>query len=89
MKHQIAMFKFTLGKDQSIGPTALLALWGRACQTSQVSVGRQPPSFGGDGRTTYALYAPQRLEDLTQVESRLRTLLEQSNLRATVIALHV
>ena len=87
MKHQIAMFKFTLGTGQSIGPSALLALWKRACQSQHVSVGRQAGPFGDD-RPTYALYAQQHLEDLAQVESRLRSLLEESHLRASLTPLH-
>ncbi|MFC3551688.1 hypothetical protein ACFOLC_11780 [Lysobacter cavernae] len=88
MKHQIAMFKFTLGNGQSIGPTALQALWVRACQSPNVSVGRQTPGFGGDTKPTYSLYASQQLENLPQVELRLRRLLEECKLSASLISLH-
>ncbi|RPE81921.1 hypothetical protein [Vulcaniibacterium tengchongense] len=88
MKHHIAMFKFTLGNDQSIGPAALQALWARACRSSNVSVGRQRPDFGGHGKATYSLYAPQQLPDLPEVEIRLRRLLEESKLSASLVALH-
>jgi hypothetical protein len=50
-------------------------------------VGRQAGPFGDD-RPTYALYAQQHLEDLAQVESRLRSLLEESHLRASLTPLH-
>ena len=88
MKHQIAMFKLTLGNGQSIGPSGLLSIWRRACQTPDVSVGRQPATFGGD-RPIYALYASQHLENMPQVETRLRQLLEESHLRASLTSLHV
>jgi hypothetical protein len=87
MKHQIAIFRFTLGQGQSIGPTQLQALWSRACQTPHVSVGRSQGAHGSD-RPTYSLYASQRLENLPNVEQRLRELLDQSKLRASLIALH-
>ena len=87
MKHQIAMFKFTLGNGQSISPSALQDLWVRASQSQQVSVGRQAgPS--GDSRPTYSLYASQHLENLSQVELRLRKVLEERNLSASLISLH-
>ncbi len=89
MKHQIAMFKFTLGNGQSIGPSALQALWVRASRSPQVSVGRQAPGFGGNDRPTYALYASQHLEDLPQVEMRLRRMLEESHLSASLVSMHV
>ena len=88
MKHQIAMFKFTLGNGQSISPSALQALWVRASQSAQVSVGRHAGPGGGDGRPTYSLYASQHLENLPQVELRLRRVLEERNLSASLIALH-
>lgn len=88
MKRQIPVFKFSLGQHQSIGPTQLQALWSRACQSSDVSVGRDPPRLGADSNPVYALYASPAIENLPQVEQRLRMLLEQSHLRASVIALH-
>lgn len=87
MKHQIAIFRFTLGQGQSIGPTQLQALWARACQTPHVSVGRTQGAPGSD-RPTYSLYASQRLENLPNVEQRLRELLDQCKLRASLIPLH-
>lgn len=87
MKHQIAIFRFTLGTGQSIGPAELRAIWARACQTPHVSVGRTHGAYGSD-KPTYSLYASQHLADLPNVEQRLRHLLDQSKLRASLIALH-
>jgi len=87
MKHQIAIFRFTLGHGQSIGPAELHALWARACQSPNVSVGRAQGAHGGD-KPTYSLYASQQLENLPSVEQRLRELLDQIQLRASLIALH-
>ena len=87
MKHQIAMFKFTLGNGQSIGPAALQELWERCCGTRNVSVGRNAESFDGR-RVTYSLYAPQQLPQLEQVEMRLRQMLEERRLSASVTPLH-
>ncbi|MDR7098417.1 MULTISPECIES: hypothetical protein [Lysobacteraceae] len=87
MKHQIAIFRFTLGHGQSIGPTQLQALWASACQTPHVSVGRTHGARGSD-KPTYSLYASQQLEDLPYVEQRLRQLLDQCKLRASLISLH-
>lgn len=87
MKAQIAMFKFTLGQGQSIGPAQLRALWSRACESGEVSVGRSHGA-GPAGKPTYSLYASQQLKGLPQVEMRLRKLLEEHQLRASLIALH-
>lgn len=86
MKHQIAIFRFTLGPHQSIGPAQLHALWARACQSPHVSVGRHDDR--ASGRPTYSLYASQRLEDLPLVERRLREALDHHKLRASLVALH-
>ncbi|GAB3092584.1 hypothetical protein [Lysobacter terrae] len=87
MKHQIAIFRFTLGPHQSIGPAQLHALWAGACQTPHVSVGRHDDR--ASGRPTYSLYASQQLANLPLVEQRLRTALDQHHLRAALIPLHM
>lgn len=87
MKHQIAMFKFTLGNGQSIGPAALQQLWERCCGTSDVSVGRHVESFGGQ-RVTYSLYASQHLDNLDKVEMRLRRMLDDGKFSASLVPLH-
>lgn len=89
MKHQIALFTFTLGSKESIGPDALKALWSRASGTTNVSVSRQPPGNANRDRPTYTLYAPQTLENLREVELRLCKMLEASHLTASVVPLHV
>lgn len=86
MKHQIAIFKFTLSQHQSIGPAQLHALWAHACQSANVSVSRH--DGGSSGRPTYSLHASQQLANLPQVEQRLREALDRHNLRAALIALH-
>lgn len=89
MNPQIELFKFTLGTDQSISPTALQALWARACQTSKVAVSRHVPGgLGAVERPIYSLYGPQQIHDLPLVEQRLRQLLEDASLRVSLIALH-
>lgn len=85
MKSHIALFRFTLLSGQSIGPTSLRQLWSRACGTTDVDVGRQ--SLPG-GRYTYSLYASQQLTNLAAVERRLRLLLENARLSASLSALH-
>ena len=87
-QHQIAMFTFTLGTTESIGPTALRALWTRATGTGNVSVGRRSPLGGFRDRPTYTLYAPQQLADLRMVEARLRQMLETAHLHASLTAMH-
>ncbi|GAB3381652.1 hypothetical protein [Lysobacter fragariae] len=87
MKHQIAIFRFTLGTGQSIGPSELEALWARACQTPNVSVSRMHGARGSD-KPTYSLYAPQQLDNLSQVEQRLRQSLDECKLRVMLIPLH-
>jgi hypothetical protein len=49
-------------------------------------VGRHPGALAQD-KPTYSLYGSQHLRDLPQVESRLRRLLEEQNLRVSLIAL--
>lgn len=87
MKHQIAIFRFTLSPHQSIGPAQLRALWAHACQSPNVSVSRY--EGGATGRPTYSLYASQQLANLPLVERRLREALDQHKLRASLIPLHV
>lgn len=83
MKTQIPMFRFTVGTGQSIGPKELLALWIQACRTTNASVGRAPNPRSSE-KPTYSLYAPQGLDGLADVERRLRTLLDERNLRVSL-----
>ncbi|RZA19517.1 MAG: hypothetical protein EOP93_08455 [Lysobacteraceae bacterium] len=87
-QHQIAMFTFTLGNTESIGPAALRAMWVRATGSGNVSVGRRAPMGGFRDRPTYTLYASQSLGNLRDVEVRLRKLLEDAHLNAALTSLH-
>lgn len=84
----IAMFRFTLGTGQSIGPKDLQSIWTRASQQSDVSVGCVAGPRPHD-KATYSLYASQSLEGLAHVEGRLRRLLDERSLRAALICVHV
>lgn len=87
-KHLIALFTFTLGNTESIGPAPLKELWARASGTSDVGVDRRMPTTGHRDRPVYTLYAPQGLSNLREVELRLRSLMEAAHLHASVIPLH-
>lgn len=86
-KPLIAMFRFTLGSGQSIGPRDLQSIWVRASQLPDVSVGCVP-GRRLEERATYSLYATQALEGLADVEMRLRRLLDERNLRASLLCVH-
>ncbi|QNN46574.1 hypothetical protein H9L17_15670 [Thermomonas brevis] len=87
--HQVAMFTFTLGKDESIGPHALRSLWVQASGTRNIGVSRKEPFDGQRNRPIYTLYAPHELGDLHAVELRLRHMLEAAHLHASLTSLHV
>jgi hypothetical protein len=87
-RHQIALFTFTLGNSESIGPAALRDMWVRACGTSDVSVGRRAPAESFRDRPVYTLYAPQDLADVRDVELRLRRMFESAHLHASLTTLH-
>ena len=86
-KPLIAMFRFTLGTGQSIGPKELQSIWVRASQFADVSVGCVAGSRP-DEKATYSLYAAQSLEGLAQVETRLRYLFDERNLRVSLLCVH-
>lgn len=86
-KHQIALFTFTLGKDESIGPDALRDPWMRASGSHHASVGRKV-LHGNAERPVYTLYGPQNLGDMAGVELRLRRMLEAAHLRASLSVAH-
>jgi hypothetical protein len=83
----IAMFRFTLGTNQSIGPKDLQSIWVRASQLVDVSVGCVAGK-GPEDKATYSLYATQSLDGLADVEARLRRLLDERNLRAALFCVH-
>ena len=84
---QIAMFRFTLGTGQSIGPQDLRSLWVRACHLPDAGVGCVPGRRFED-KATYSLYAPQGLDGLAEVEKRLRGLFNERNLRVSLTCVH-
>ena len=83
-QHQIALFTFTLGRAESIGPQALRRLWAIASGSREVSVGRRESQWGDGNRPVYTLYAPQGLANLREVELRLRDALEGVHLHASL-----
>lgn len=87
-RHQIALFTFTLGSRESIGPSALREMWIRACGSRNASVGRREPLGGHRDRPVYMLYAEQNLANLREVELEMRRLLEAEHLNASMTALH-
>lgn len=87
-EHHIALFTFTLGSAESIGPDALRQMWARACGSPNVSVDRKTPYGGPRDRPVYTLYAPQSLANLRDVELRMRGLLEAAHLHASLTVLH-
>lgn len=86
-KPQIAMFRFTLGNGQSIGPRDLQTLWVRACRLPDAGVGCVQGRHFED-KATYSLYAPQGLEGLAEIEGRLRDLFNERSLRVSLLCVH-
>ena len=85
MSHYIALFKFRLSEGQSIGPLALRKLWSNACGTNDVKVSRAAsgPGYGAQSHT-YSLCAPPKTVNLASIEVRLRKLLADAALTATL-----
>ena len=59
-QHQIALFTFTLGRAESIGPQALRRLWTIASGSREVSVGRRESQWGDGNRPVYTLRSTPR-----------------------------
>ena len=87
--NHVEFFKLHLVDGQSIGPDALRVLWSRACETSDVSVGRQTRRTTYGMKDVYSLSASPRLRDQPTIEGRLKMLLLESRLTASVTAVHV
>jgi len=89
MSHYIALFRFRLSEGQSIGPIALRKLWSTACGTSDVKVSRAAsgPGYGAQSHT-YSLCAPPKTVNLAAIEVRLRRLLAEMALTATLTLTH-
>lgn len=86
MKPMIAIFKFTIGNGQSIGPESLQKVWEKACRTTDVAVGRAAGMRNGD-KPTYSLYGRQNLGNLAEIESRLHVLFDEMHLNASVVCM--
>lgn len=83
MKPMIAIFKFTLRNDQSVGPATLQRVWETASRSLDVSVGRDARTRAGD-KPTYLLYGRQNLEHVPDIEKRLRALFDEMDLRVSL-----
>lgn len=89
MNNHVEFFKLHLVAGQSISPTALRALWSRACQCSDISVSRQTRRTTYGMKDVYSLSGSPRMKDQPVIESRLKMLLLESRLTASVTAVHV
>ncbi len=88
MDKHVPLFRLRLVSGQSIGPKPLRNLWARACSSDDVSVSRQLARFGANNQTSYLLHGPANMGDLRSVEQRLRALVDNSKLLASISALH-
>jgi hypothetical protein len=88
MSHHVPLFLFRLSNGQSIGPSALRRLWSTACGTDDVVVSRETRE-GGHGAPihTYTLCGPASA-NLPNIEARLRRLLAETALTATITLTH-
>lgn len=85
MAHHITLFRFRLGKGQSIGPSALRKLWVEACGSEDVSVSRVTSNFGtGSEEHTYSLCGSPIIGNLAMVEARMQTLLAKLSPTAAI-----
>ncbi|CAN5723054.1 hypothetical protein BH23PSE2_BH23PSE2_07150 [soil metagenome] len=89
MNNHVEFFKMHLVEGQSVGPDALRVLWSRACESSDVSVSRQSRRTAYGMKDVYSLSAPPRMKDQPMIESRLKMLLLESRLTASVTSVHV
>jgi hypothetical protein len=89
LNNHVEFFKMHLVEGQSIGPDALRALWSRACQSSDISVRRQARRTAYGMKDVYSLSGSPRMKDQPLIESRLKMLLIESRLTASVTAVHV
>ncbi|WP_257385060.1 hypothetical protein [Tahibacter caeni] len=71
----VVHFQFRLAPGTSVGPALLRRIWWAAAQTPQIDVSRAA-RHQTDG-FIYSLSAPANLADLSNVETRLRSLLER------------
>lgn len=89
MNNHVEFFKLHLVDGQSIGPAALRTLWSRACESNDISVSRQSRRTAYGMKDVYSLSASPRMRDQPMIESRLKMLLLESRLTASVTSVHV
>ena len=86
MTHSIPLFHFRLSGGHSIGHRELLRLWSAACHSATVSVSRA--EFRGSAFQTghvYSLLGPARMEDMHDVEHRMRESLQTALPKASFV----
>ena len=90
MPHHVPLFRFWLRNGQSIGPSALRRLWVSACGTDDVTVTREAreAAFGPETHT-YSLCGSPKTANLPNIEGRLRRMLADMALSATIIHTHL
>ncbi len=85
MPHHITLFRFRLGKGQSISPSALRAMWAEACRSDDVSVSRSTSDSGyGEETFTYSLLGSPKVLNLAEIELRMQKLLAKLSPTATI-----
>jgi len=85
MSHHVTLFRFKLGKGQSIGPKELRRIWADACRTSDVSVSRSNYDAGySDDTHTYSLLGSPKTPNLAEVERRMQRMLAELSPTATI-----
>ena len=90
MSQHIPLFRFWLRNGQSIGPSALRRLWASACGTDDVTVTREDRAAAYGAQThTYSLCGSPKTANLANVESRLRKMLSEMALAATIVHTHL
>lgn len=86
MNPHVPQFQFRLARGLSIGPVALKRLWSAACGCSDVTVSRELTRANEDrSGYRYSLWGPPHRFDLALVEGRLRTTLEASFPKGSVM----
>ena len=88
MHAHVAMFRFRLGENQTIGPSVLRKLWSEACSSNDVKVSRIASGFGyGEPGYIYSLWASPHTHDLraieVAIECRLQKLLPGVTIKLT------
>jgi len=90
MAHHVTLFRVMLRNGQSIGPIALRRLWSTACGSDDVTVSREARevAFGAAQSHSYSLCGSPKTANLQHVEARLRRMLAEMALSATITHTH-